>query len=120
MAKYDKLIADIITNVGGIENITNDAQENLTAYSSHAIEVYNYIDENLGEDETVAFFKPRALYLNTGRVSLLPQKDGFSISDADYYLEYIPAEEPWLTDELKAQYTAVFENAEFILHRKIA
>ena len=127
----NKLLSGIVTAVlcifavlpaleCGIENVTNYTQENLTAYSSHAIEVYNYIDENLGEDETVAFFKPRALYLNTGRISILPHEGGLPITNADYYLEYKPAEEPWLTDELKAQYTAVFENAEFILHRKIA
>lgn len=103
----------------GFENITNDVQENLTAYSQPAIEVYNYIQDNTAEDETIAFFKPRALYLNTARVSLLPQEKGFRISDADYYLEYKPAEEKLLEAETATDFIRIYENEEFILHQKL-
>lgn len=103
----------------GIVNLKNNAQENLTAYSDGAIEVYNYIQNELDAEDTIAFFKPRALYLNTGHVSLLPQEDGFKISDADYYLYYIPSEELLITKELESIYQPCFENYEFILYEKL-
>ena len=103
----------------GLANLKNNNQEDLTAYSAGAIEVYNYIDNELDKDDTIAFFKPRALYLNTGRVSLLPQKDGFEIEDADYYLYYVPSEELLISEEQNALYEPCFENYEFILYRKL-
>lgn len=103
----------------GVENLTRDTQENLTAYSAAAIEVYNYIQDNTAEDESIAFFKPRALYLNTGRVSLLPEKNGFSVDDADYYLHYIPMTASYIPDGREAEFRPIFENYEFILYQKI-
>jgi len=103
----------------GIANLKNNAQEDLTAYSDGAIEIYNYIQTELDEDDTISFFKPRAMYINTGRVSLLPQVGGFDITDADYYLYYIPSEELLITDELDQLYEPCFENYEFILYRKL-
>lgn len=103
----------------GIENLTRDAQENLTAYSDAAIEVYKFIQDNTAEDETIAFFKPRALYLNTGRVSLLPEKGGFSVDDADYCLHYLPMDEEYVPQWQEDDYQAIFENYEFILYRKV-
>jgi len=110
-------IVPILEN--GIVNTKNNAQENLTAYSDGAIEVYNYIQGELDEEATIAFFKPRALYLNTGHVSLLPQDGGFEITDADYYLYYIPSEEQLITEELEEIYRTCFENYEFILYEKL-
>ena len=103
----------------GVENFTRDAQEDLTAYSTAAIEVYNYIQDNTTEDERIAFFKPRALYLNTGRVSILPEKDGFSVDDADYYLHYIPMNASYISGGQEAAFRPIFENYEFVLYKKI-
>ena len=70
-------------------------------------------------EDTIAFFKPRALYLNTGRVSLLPEKDGFKITDADYYLYYVPSQKLLITADLEDSYRPCFENYEFILYEKL-
>jgi len=103
----------------GVTNLKNNNQEDLTAYSRGAIEVYNYIQSELDEDDTIAFFKPRAMYINTQRVSLLPQDEGFDITDADYYLYYIPSNDLLITKDLADDYEACFENYEFILYRKL-
>ena len=103
----------------GAENISNNEQENLTAYSDAAIEVYNFIQDNSPEDGTIAFFKPRALYLNTGRVSLLPEEGGFSVADADYYLHYIPMEASFIPEGQEDDYMPIFENYEFILYERL-
>lgn len=103
----------------GLANLRNNNQEDLTAYSKGAIEVYNFIQEELDEEDTIAFFKPRALYINTGRVSLLPQEGGFDITDADYYLYYIPSEEFLIDEEQEELYQPCFENYEFILYKKV-
>ena len=102
----------------GLSNLRVFGRDNSTAYSHGAVQVYNYIQSELDEDDTIAFFKPRALYLNTGRVSLLPQEGGFKITDADYYLCYLPNDERYLTEELEDIYEPCFENYEFILYRK--
>ena len=110
----------------GLDNMQNNNRELLTAYSEEAVEIYAYIQEETDEDETIAFFKPRALYLNTGRVSMLPGRNGFEFSGADYYLFYKPMEE-WdaVTEEYELRadilpiYELVKENGEFALYRKI-
>lgn len=102
----------------GLNNLRNNGREDLTAYSQAAVEVYSFIQNELPEDSTIAFFKPRALYLNTGRVGMLPQDKGFDISDADYYLCYLPSEEDLTTNKPEGMYSSVFENYEFVLYRK--
>lgn len=57
-----------------------------TAYSSASLEAYRYIQENTSEDSVFAFEKPRALYLNTGRLSFHPSVNDHHLSEADYYL----------------------------------
>jgi len=43
------------------------------AYSTAAVDMYRYIQSETPIDSLIAFYKPRALYLNTGRVSFKPQ-----------------------------------------------
>lgn len=39
------------------------------AFSTQAVDMYQYIRQNTPNNATIAFFKPRLLYLNTGRLS---------------------------------------------------
>lgn len=55
-------------------------------YSSAAIDVYRYIQDNVDDDETIAFQKPRALYLNTGKSAFAPYVNSHNLYDADYFL----------------------------------
>lgn len=100
-----------------IENIKANNREPLTAYSDYAVEAYNYIENNVSQDSIIAFFKPRALYLNTGILSFLPGKNGMDVEDGDYYLYYKPDPDFLLPDE--TSFSAVFENEEFKLFKKI-
>lgn len=89
------------------------------AYSKDAIEVYHYIQAQTGEDDIIAFFAPRALYLNTQRTAIRPGVNGHEIEDADYYLQYLsvgsyPVDQP--PDE---GFALCFENAQFRMYEKL-
>ncbi len=58
------------------------------AYSVYSIDLYRYIQEELPADATIAFFKPRALYLNTGRVSFKPSIASDGVFWSNVYLPY--------------------------------
>ena len=57
-------------------------------YSDEAKEMYRFIQEELPEDAVIAFGKPRAMYLNTGRTSFKVGVNGHEIGEADYYLKH--------------------------------
>lgn len=100
-----------------IQNVLYPQRDEKTAYSEAAVDMYAYIQENIPEDATVAFFKPRALYLNTGRHGLSPYEPQYEITDTDYYLHY--CEEKFLIDEtVEDMYELVYENPELALYKK--
>ena len=70
----------------GIENRSRIKDDDV--YSAEAVDMYRYIQANVPEDKVIAFGKPRALYLNTGRVCIRTGYNGHRISEADYYLFY--------------------------------
>lgn len=70
----------------GIENRNRIKDDDV--YSAEAVDMYRYIQANVPEDKVIAFGKPRALYLNTGRVCIRTGYNGHTISEADYYLFY--------------------------------
>ena len=73
--------------LNGVVNIQNNRQPAATdVYSEKAIEAYHYIQENIPEDALIGFVKPRALYLNTERMSFRLGQNGRDLEDADYYL----------------------------------
>lgn len=88
-------------------------------YSDSPIEVYNYISQNTPIDSKVGFFKPRALYLNTERVSLPIGVNGHSLDEVDYFLCWKQFGEEQLTPEWRSKFTQVFSNDEFTLYEKI-
>lgn len=68
-------------------NISNRGVPTETdVYSDDAVEMYDYIQNNTSRDAIVAFAKPRALYLNTDRLSFRPGSNGHELADADYFL----------------------------------
>ena len=71
----------------GVQNIRDGRQYFKGAYTSYALETYEYINENVKEDEIICFFKPRALYYRTGKLSIKPLGNSFeAIKDYDYLL----------------------------------
>ena len=68
----------------------------MRAYSSGSLEMYDYVKNEIPEEDIIAFNKPRAMYLNTGRVAFSPiaNTDIHTLADADYYITVW-----WLYDE---------------------
>ncbi len=95
-----------------------DEKGQMDVYSDEAIEVYNYIQNHVPYDEVIAFAKPRALYLNTGHISMRPDVNGHKLEDADYYLytkfDFPDYEQPDLQGVVKK---AVVDNDAFTLYR---
>lgn len=84
-------------------------------YTPASVEVFRYISANTPEDAVIAFIKPRALYLNTRRVSFRPDVNGHEIADADYYLvgnAFAPNLAP------PDNFEPCFENSGFVLYKK--
>ena len=89
------------------------------AYTPCAIEAYNYIIDNTPSDCVIGFVKPRALYLNTGRISVPVGINGHTLEEADYLLCCADVGEEFLTDEWRGRFTQVFCNDEFTLYEKV-
>ena len=87
-------------------------------YSEKPVAVYNYISENTPPDCKIGFIKPRALYLNTQRVSIPIGVNGHTLDEVDYLLCWKQAGEEFLTGEWRSRFTPVFSNAEFTLYEK--
>lgn len=88
-----------------------------SAYSSSALEAYNYINENIDKDSVIGFFKPRALYLNTQIKSIVPLDIiGHSLEEISHYLifKHIIIN-PSPTDD----FIVIWENDDFVLMEKI-
>ena len=114
--------------------------EKNNCYSTFAVDVYRHIQHETPEDCIIAFYKPRSLYLNTGRLSYKPQiakglvynEDLFlpyqpryqAISDADYLLLYGESREDQYEVIVKelggdAELQVEYENLMFTLYRII-
>ena len=88
-------------------------------YSDKPVAVYNYISEDTPSDCKIGFIKPRALYLNTERVSLPIGVNNHTLDEVDYLLCWKQAGEDLLTDEWRDRFTQVFCNDEFTLYEKV-
>ncbi len=90
----------------------------MDVYSDEAIEIYNYIQEQIPLNEVIAFAKPRALYLNSGHISIKPGVNGHQLEDANYYL-YTKFEFPdFIQPDLdNTKMEAVVDNDVFTLYK---
>lgn len=89
------------------------------AYSQDAVEIYRYIQEETDETDVIAFFAPRALYLNTQRVALRPGVNGHSAEEADYYLEYLSVGNYPVDRPPEEGFLLCFENSQFRLYENV-
>lgn len=83
-----------------------DALPDLNPYSTYAVDTYRYIQSDTDEESVIAFYKPRSLYLNTGRLSFKPQIAAELVVNPDAFLPYQPHYRP-LTD---ADYVLFFDD----------
>lgn len=84
-------------------------------YSATPVELYNYIRNELPEDCVIGFYKPRALYLNTQRVSVPIGVNGHTPDETDYCLSYNGN-----LSNLGETFELVYENADFKLYKNTA
>ena len=86
-------------------------------YSKEAIETYIFIQDQIPTNQTIAFFKPRALYLNTERMSFRPGYNGHELKDADYYLLYkLRSNESENKNTEKINMEIIMDNSVFTLY----
>ena len=69
-------------------SMRGDSKPATDSYSTYAVDVYQFIQENTPEDAVIAFYKPRSLYLNTGRVSFKLQADKSYLTDYEHFWPY--------------------------------
>ena len=91
------------------------------AYSDELTDMFAYIYTQTQEDALIAFFKPRLLYLNTGRVGVVPGVGEHTFSEADYILlssdPGLDCMRPGMWPELWAQMELVYDNGGYELYR---
>lgn len=104
-----------------IENANTMSQANASAYAADCMEAYHFIMDETEESDIIAFIKPRALYLNTNRMSFRPFMNGHSLEDADYYMRIknplVWAAKEDLTEAQWAQLESVFSNEGIEIYR---
>lgn len=83
------------------------------AYSISAKDMYRYIIQNTPPDSIISFYEARALYLNTGRLSV-PNQLVYPIIDTDYFLESSELAY-YLPETMKGYFSLVHENSSFRL-----
>lgn len=93
IARVDFAIALILCMVFGAIRIargdTASPKLEESVNSQYALEVYDYINENLSKDDVVIFYRPRILRLYTDVYSYTNNTDlPETIGDADYILNY--------------------------------
>ena len=84
--------------------------------------MYRYIQAQTPKDAVIAFIKPRALHLNTERISFRPGVNGRVLTEADYYLQctYPIQDEAETHEQLRQNFSIlepVYENPSFVLYR---
>ena len=98
------------------QEYANVASKNL--YSESCIEAYDFLINNTESDAVVAFCKPRALYLNSGRVSFRVGLNGHTIEDADYYMEFTENYGKELSNEIYSSLDTIFDNGQIRIYRR--
>ena len=89
-------------------------------YSDDAADMFGYILSDTAEDAVIAYYKPRALYLNTNRVSFQPTVNGHDVYDAQYLLmtnEPGDISQMEIDAALAERLEAVYENGTYTLYR---
>lgn len=114
---YSPWISNGISNLATRQELS---QEDI--YSSEAIDMYHYIQDNIDDSETIAFQKPRALYLNTGISAFVPYMNSHDLYDADYFLVStvaFPYTDISIIEKEKDDFTLIYKNNVFSLYRII-
>jgi hypothetical protein len=87
--KMDKkiIIAILLLNTfwGIKQAVYNFRHNNNSSYTEEMKSIYDYIKQHTGNDKVIAFFKPRALYFFTGRLSVYIKNPVANLNPAVQY-----------------------------------
>lgn len=111
-------------DIANIRSITGEKESIHTgmdgAYGEDAINIYNFICANTVSDDIIAFHKPRALFLNTGRLSFSYLYNNRSPLEADwciltdFFVDYYTNTE---TPEWFNEFEPVMNSGEFTVFK---
>ena len=123
-AFFSQTAAADVQNLRTLRASGEDIHANMSgAYSPDAVAVYKFIQQNTAVDDIIAFHKPRAMYLNTGRVSFSYLYNDRSPLDADwcvlteFFVDYYTNTE---TPDWFSSFEAVMTSGELTVLKKIA
>lgn len=93
--------------------------EPIDAYSYDALNVYEYINQNIDDDSVIYFFKPRVLYLNTNVYCYTGDNDASTIDLADYVLFWCNDFQDNIKDVVvnNENFELIFQNNQFTLYK---
>ena len=91
------------------------AEKNL--YSDSCLEAYAFLRAQTPPEAVIAFYKPRALYLNTDRVAFRVGINGHTLDEADYYMEFAVHHGTELPEEAYHTMEIVFDNGQILIYR---
>jgi 4-amino-4-deoxy-L-arabinose transferase-like glycosyltransferase len=89
-------------------------EERSGPYSKNAQELFNFIQENTGKDATISFFKPRAMYLFTGRRSAyIGSVEYLKLKSTDFFVFTIGVDLQSTKNYLDQNARLAFGNSQF-------
>ena len=91
------------------------AEKNL--YSDSCLEAYAFLRAQTPPEAVIAFYKPRALYLNTDRVAFRVGINGHTLDEADYYMEFAVHHGTELPEDAYHTMEVVFDNGQILIYR---
>lgn len=91
-----------------------------SAYTPEAMEAYEFIKANTGEEDVIMFFKPRVLWLNAGRYSYNTYDDVNDLEKSDYVFFFIKDNFTNLRNHVNThtdEYELLFDNVNFQIYK---
>lgn len=90
----------------------------IDAYSTDALNTYQYINDHISDDSVIYFFKPRVLYLNTNNYCYTGEDDPDMIEEADYVLFWCNDFQDKIKERVmdNDDYSLIYQNDQFFLY----
>ena len=99
------------------ENQKNAGLVEKNLYADSCLEAYEFLRTQTPPEAVIAFYKPRALYLNTDRVAFRVGINGHTLEEADYYMEFAVYHGRELPEEAYHTMEIVFDNGQILIYR---
>jgi len=89
------------------------------AYSEDAVELYQFVRANTAEEDVIAFLKPRAMMLNTGRLCYVPGVNENRFTEMDYYISFGEKDDlaEDMGQEMWSGMTEIYRNRSYVMYK---